>query len=123
MTKMKKRTFLIGASLVAATALVTSVLWHTLSTADILTPKCLVQVRYAGSSGMINNVRGISVVFLQGNRTVASCIVDDGDVHHWQNLTFSPGTYAVKTYNADTGLYMKKYEINVAKDIKFEVSP
>lgn len=115
---MLRRTVLIGALLVATTALVTSIFWFAFSSANIMVPKYLVQVRYKGT---INFVSRISIVFLQGNRTVASCILrGDGT---WHNVTLPAGIYIVKTYNADSGHYLNKHEINVAKDIAFEVSP
>jgi len=115
---MKRKTVLIGALIVAITALATSIFWYSISSEVFSGPKYLVQVRY---QGIINSVSYISTIFVQGNKTVATCIVKgDGT---WHNLTLHSGVYIVTAYNADSGRYLNRYEINVAKDIQFDVSP
>lgn len=115
---MKRKIVFIGVLLVVITVLATSVFWYSVSSGVFSGAKYLVQVRYRG---IINSVGHISVVFLQGNKTVESCVVNgDGT---WYNVTLRTGVYIVKAYNADSGQYLNKYEINVAKDIQFEVSP
>jgi hypothetical protein len=124
---VKRRTILFGAILVVATVVITTISWHILSSANVFTPKHLVQVRYgpgwySGTYGPGNTwieITAISVVFIQGNSTIASCIA----TNQWENVTLPEGTYIVKLYDANSGVYLRQFEIYVVKDIQFEVKP
>ena len=116
---MKRKNLVIGAVIIGITVLATGIFWYGFSSEVFSgSQKYLVQVRYFG---VINSVKAISIIFLQGNKSIASSIVKgDGT---WHNLTVPSGLYTVKAYNADSGQYLRQYQINVAKDIQFEVSP
>lgn len=55
------------------------------------------------------------------NRTITSCVVSWS--HQSENISLHEGSYIIKLYNADSGVFVKQYEIYVAKNIEFIASP
>lgn len=123
--RMKARTIIYAAILVAVTVIATVVALNVIASTAVFAPKHLVHVRYDGE-GVAYSVVGdyITVVFLKDNSTVTSCVVSAAIVPHvWQNITVPEGAYVVKLYNAGTGVFIKQLELYVAKEIWFEASP
>ena len=90
------------------------------SSASILVPKHTVQIRYGNVSGGWRT-SNILVVFTQNDQTKAYCIVRISS-SQWQNITLSEGFYIVKLYNADSGIYIRQFELCILKDVQFTMA-
>jgi hypothetical protein len=89
------------------------------SASNILVPKHTVQVCYGGVSGGWRS-SDILVVFIQNNQTKAYCIVRMYSSQR-QNITLPEGFYAVKLYHADSGIYIRQFELCILKDVQFSM--
>ena len=112
---MKTKTVLLAAILVVATAAITSAVWYAVPFGDIAKPRHVVQVSWGGA--VLGVPARMTVVFFQNNQTIHTCVVSWG--HQRENVTVSEGKYELKLYNADSGVFYRKVEIFVAKDIVF----
>jgi len=90
------------------------------SASNILVPKHTVQVRYGNVSGGWRS-SDILVVFIQNDQTKAYCIVRIYS-SEWQNITLSEGFYIVKLCNADSGIYIRQFELCILKDVQFTMA-
>jgi len=89
------------------------------SASSILAPKHTVQVSFGNVyGGWLSS--DILVVFIQSNQTKAYCIVRMY-TSQWQNITLSEGFYIVKLYHADSGIYIRQFELCLLKDVKFSL--
>jgi hypothetical protein len=89
------------------------------SASSILVPKHTVQVMYGGVYGGWMTT-DILVVFTQNNQTKAYCRLTGGS-GIYQNITLSEGFYIVKLYHANTGIYIRQFELCVFGDVKFSM--
>jgi hypothetical protein len=90
------------------------------SASNILVSKHMVQVRYGNVSGGWRPYN-ILVVFTQNNQAKAYCIVRISS-SAWQNITLFEGFYIVKLYNADSGIYLRQFELCIFKDVQFTMA-
>lgn len=61
---------------------------------------------------------GVIAVFIKNNNTVSESPVWFSPV---QNITLPKGAYTIKIYEGKTGVFIKEFEIYVAKDIEIEI--
>lgn len=112
---MKRKTVLLAAILVVATAAITSAVWYAVPFGDIAKARHVLQISWGGA--VLGVPDRMTVVLLQNNQTIHTCVVSWG--HKSENVTVTEGKYELRLYNADNGVFYRKVEIFVAKDIEF----
>lgn len=62
---------------------------------------------------------GVTLIILQNNDTVRECFVTCG---HWENISISKGAYVLRVYEGKSGVFIKEYQVYVAKNVELEIN-